>query len=198
MDRRVRRTRNRLHDALVSLIHEKSYHSIVVDEILTRADVGRSAFYAHFPNKQALLTSGIETILHATPPRELPATVGPSGKALWFSLPFFEHVGQCRHVSTSTMTRGGRTIIHQHLRQILTGQVRDELMRTAPSKHAESKIPIQLLAEFIVGSFILVLTWWVESNSRLSAREADDVFLELVLPALRAEVQPDRPEQPRR
>ncbi len=91
---RVRKTRSRLHDALVSLIHEKSYPSIIVGEILERADVGRSAFYAHFRSKDALRTSGIDVILHATPPRRLPAGVGPFGKALWFSLPFFVHVDQ--------------------------------------------------------------------------------------------------------
>lgn len=91
---RVRKTRNRLYDALVSLIHEKSYPSIIVGEILERADVGRSAFYAHFRSKDALRTSGIDVILHATPPRRLPAGVGPFGKALWFSLPFFVHVDQ--------------------------------------------------------------------------------------------------------
>jgi hypothetical protein len=35
-----------------------------------------------------------------------------------------------------------------------------------------------------VTTFILVLNWWVESRSQLSAREADDVFLALVAPAL--------------
>ena len=58
-DARVRRTRHRLRDAIVSLIHEKSYPAIAVKEILERADVGRSAFYAHFSNKDALLASGI-------------------------------------------------------------------------------------------------------------------------------------------
>src|SRR5436190_11656675 len=48
-DARVRRTQRRLRDAIVSLIHEKSYSAIAVKEILMRADVGRSAFYAQ-PN----------------------------------------------------------------------------------------------------------------------------------------------------
>src|SRR5262249_46769955 len=76
-DARVRRTQRRLRDAIVSLIHEKSYPAIVVNEILERADVGRSAFYAHFPNKDALLASGIEQMLHAKAPRTLPPNMGP-------------------------------------------------------------------------------------------------------------------------
>jgi hypothetical protein len=51
-DRRVARTHKFLRDALHSLIAEKDYDSIVVKEILDRADVGRSAFYAHFRSPQ--------------------------------------------------------------------------------------------------------------------------------------------------
>src|SRR3954464_9498392 len=76
-DARVRRTRHRLRDAIVCLIHEKSYPAIAVKEILERADVGRSAFYAHFSNKDALLASGIEQMLHATAPRAVPKTLEP-------------------------------------------------------------------------------------------------------------------------
>src|SRR5215813_13168956 len=114
-DARVRRTQRRLREAIVSLIHEKSYPAIVVDEILERADVGRSAFYAHFPNKDALLTSGIEQMLHATPPRALPFSVGRFGNALKFSFPVFDYIGRCRHAAETKMGIKGRHIVHQHL-----------------------------------------------------------------------------------
>ncbi len=41
-DRRVRRTRESLHKALISLALEKHYDSITVQEVLNRADVGLS------------------------------------------------------------------------------------------------------------------------------------------------------------
>jgi hypothetical protein len=47
-----------------------------------------------------------------------------------------------------------------------------------------SAIPADLAVEYIVTTFILVLNWWVESRSPLSAREVDDVFLALVVLAL--------------
>src|SRR5215471_19459582 len=57
-DRRVQRTRRLLHKALMSCILEKKYESITVQEILDRADVGRSTFYTHFRDKDELLVSG--------------------------------------------------------------------------------------------------------------------------------------------
>ena len=59
-DRRVHRTRRLLHKALMSLILEKKYEFITVQEVLDRADVGRSTFYMHFQDKDDLLFSGFQ------------------------------------------------------------------------------------------------------------------------------------------
>src|SRR5712664_3203059 len=67
-DRRVRRTRESLHKALISLALEKHYDSITVQEVLDRADVGRSTFYTHFQSLDELLISGTQELrrtLHA-------------------------------------------------------------------------------------------------------------------------------------
>ena len=183
-DARVRRTQRRLHEAIVSLIHEKSYPTIVVDEILERADVGRSAFYAHFPNKDALLARGIEHMLHATTPRTLPPSVGRFGAALRFSFPVFEYIGQRRHAADAKMGRSGRHIVHQHLHRVLAEHVRDEVGQVLQRSDGRAAIQADLATEYIATTFILVLNWWVESRSDLLAREVDDLFLALVVPAL--------------
>src|SRR5436190_13555719 len=60
VDRRVQRTRQLLHAALMSLIQEKGFESLSVQDIIDRANVGRATFYAHFDSKEDLLASGIE------------------------------------------------------------------------------------------------------------------------------------------
>jgi AcrR family transcriptional regulator len=187
-DARVRRTQRRLREAIVSLIHEKSYPAIVVNDILERAHVGRSAFYAHFPNKDALLASGIEQMLHATAPRTLPPSVGRFGDALRFTYPVFEYIGQCRHAAEAKMGRRGRHIVHQHLHRVLVEHIRDDVGEAVQRADGRAAIPGDLATEYIVTTFVLVLNWWLESRSRLSAREVDDVFLALVVPALTSAV----------
>ena len=54
-DRRVRRTRAALRDAFLALVSEKGYEKITIQDILDRADVGRSTFYVHYRDKEALL-----------------------------------------------------------------------------------------------------------------------------------------------
>lgn len=51
MDRRVRRTRELLWRSLVGLILERGYDKVSVQDILDRADIGRSTFYAHYQTK---------------------------------------------------------------------------------------------------------------------------------------------------
>src|SRR5512134_4002531 len=55
MDRRIQRTRQSLHTALLELIKEKGYDSISIEEITDRANVGRATFYLHYKDKEDLL-----------------------------------------------------------------------------------------------------------------------------------------------
>ncbi|MFC9557628.1 TetR/AcrR family transcriptional regulator [Rhodococcus sp. NPDC056960] len=51
----MRRTKGLLHRALIELLLEKGYSRTTVQDILDRADVGRSTFYSHYRDKDDLL-----------------------------------------------------------------------------------------------------------------------------------------------
>ena len=57
IDPRVTRTQKLIRDALNSLIEEKSFEAISVQDIAERATVNRATFYAHFTDKFALLNT---------------------------------------------------------------------------------------------------------------------------------------------
>ena len=59
LDPRVKRTRIMLEQALMELVKEKGFQAVTVQDITERAGVNRATFYAHFPDKYALLDHNI-------------------------------------------------------------------------------------------------------------------------------------------
>ena len=184
LDRRVRRTRRRLHEALASLIHEKSYDDIAVKEILGRADVGRSTFYAHFRDKDALLGSGVRDMLRAggtPPPRR---SVRPADHVLRFSLALFEHIAQSRDANPATVPEH-LTVVHDRLERGLAEFLFDELARIGPrGLHADPDVPLELLAQHVAATFLVVLRWWLARRDPVPVQTANALFRSLVHPAL--------------
>src|SRR6266852_6003067 len=62
-DPRKRRTKSRLSEALVELVKEKPFDDISVQNVIDRAEVGRSTFYTHFRDKEDLFQKDWERFL---------------------------------------------------------------------------------------------------------------------------------------
>src|SRR5262245_65803380 len=62
-DRRIQRTQHNLTHALVDLVTEKRFADITVQNLIDRADVGRSTFYSHFRDKEDLFQKNWEEFL---------------------------------------------------------------------------------------------------------------------------------------
>jgi AcrR family transcriptional regulator len=184
-DRRVQRTQGLLRGALASLIHEKAYDAIVVKEILARANVGRSTFYAHFRDKDELLVSGINEMLRAS---ETVSAAGPASRhdrILRFSLPVFEHIERHRGAGDARVDAQRQAVVHEHLQRVLAELVAADLEQGG-QRRAESGrgMPPDLLAQHVASTFMLVLDWWVERRDPLPATRANELFRALVLPTL--------------
>jgi len=59
LDPRVKRTRNLILGSFESLLAEKEFESISVQDVTDKAEINRTTFYAHFPDKYALLDYSI-------------------------------------------------------------------------------------------------------------------------------------------
>ena len=62
-DVRARQTRRLLLETFARLASEQRYDSIATSELVAAAGVGRSTFYEHFADKDALLLAALEPVL---------------------------------------------------------------------------------------------------------------------------------------
>jgi AcrR family transcriptional regulator len=185
MDRRVRKTQRSLHEALIALIREKDYDDIAVQDILNRANVGRSTFYTHYRDKDELLTTGIQEMVRAVPSAPRTPFTSKRDQLTWFSLPILEHHDQHRRTGEARMGRKARVVLHEHLRRVIAELLRDEFRKSATaSPKTAALMPTDLLVQYISSTFILVLNWWLETRSTLRATEVNRLFCSLIAPAL--------------
>ena len=187
-DRRVQRTRRLLHKALMSLILEKKYESITVQEILDRADVGRSTFYLHYQDKDELLVNGFEYLQHFLESLD-GATAAAPGKSyeriIGFSLAMFEHAYEYRRVNRALLGSGAETVARRRIHSILLAIVQRELKQELQTRK-RSNLPVspELLADFLVSTYTSVLSSWLNSRNPVPAKDIDVAYRHLVLPCL--------------
>ena len=189
LDRRVRRTQKSLHEALIALLLEKNYDAITVQEVLDRADVGRSTFYAHFQSKDELLISGMDGLrstLNAAI-REGRTSAKRHESLLGFSRAMFDHVNEYRPVYYALVRTQVFPLVRQHLlgllSELIERECRAELVKLKKSK---AEVPIELFISHLSTTFFTVLTWWLDKRVRASTADLDQYFRALVLPALQA------------
>lgn len=197
MDRRVARTRNLLQDALLALIVEKGYDAITVQDILDKADVGRSTFYAHFLDKQDLLLSGLEQLKRVLAEQQQAALKSSSTGAartgsgamntnpLAFSLPMLHHVKSHHRLYKAFVGRQSGTMVMLHMQRMLADLARDEIAARVPRK-ALAHMPMEAVVRATVGTYFALLVWWMDHKMPCSAEELDAMFQKLALPGLTA------------
>jgi AcrR family transcriptional regulator len=178
MDRRVARTRNALHDALMSLVLKKGYDTVTIQDIIDEADVGRSTFYSHYGGKDELLRDGFRRLraeLGTAQAASRRAGAKNARKPLSFSLALFEHAAGYKRVYRALLGGRGSTIVLHEIRRVLA-----DLVLKEPGYGAGESVPADLRVQFVVGSLLTVLTWWLEKSPGRTPAEADTLFRRLV------------------
>lgn len=187
-DRRVRRTRKALHQALISLSLEKNYDTITVQEVLDRADVGRSTFYAHFQSKDELLMSGIDELRStlSAAMQQARTSARRTENLIAFSRPMFEHVNEFRPVYYALARTQVFPLVRKQLVTLLNELIEKECRTELLNLKKSSGLPIELFVSQLSATFFTVLSWWLDRRIRISTAELDQHFRSLVVPTVNA------------
>ena len=189
MDRRVRRTRELLRAALLAAILEKGYERVTVQDIIDRADVGRSTFYAHFRDKEDLLFYGLEELRTAFAAAAEDPARSPT-------LQVFEHFWGHQEVWQAMAGRRGAEVFLRYLHGLLADLLRGHLRTRLPPGETpgETQVPLEAVVEFATSTLIGLGThWWTEQDKPPSPREMDQLYRRLTEPGIRAGLRPRTP-----
>lgn len=179
MDRRTRRTRKAIFGAFEELLAEESYASITAGQIIERADVGRTTFYAHFQTKDDLLVQLCDDLFAHVSAR-------PAGE-------------EGHDFSGSSSLKDELTHVFYHLREqaerlgplfrgpssMLFWSAFESSFGEFVRAHAEELggwgrgIPEELGLRFLTSSYIEVAKWWFETGLASTPEETCALFLAL-------------------
>lgn len=160
-DRRTQKTRKLLSEAFRTLMAEKSYEAITVQEIIDRANVGRSTFYSHYESKEHLLVGQepIERLLIELGKRDIDS----SGQARINLLALYQHVKDHAGLAKAAMGKESGNIILKCFRDNLYFRIVEQYEGLYSGKPTEHTMFL-LTAEAAASAMIRLLESWIDKN----------------------------------
>jgi AcrR family transcriptional regulator len=184
LDRRTLKTRQAIHEALFSLMQEKKYNKITIQDIIDRANVGRSTFYSHYTTKDELLLSSVEHILEMLN-QYVKSYVDNNAERLDL-IPvagIFEHIKENSRIITGLMKGEGAELFFEKVQSYWNSNIEEYLRLKIPAGK-EPKVPVEILANHISSTLINLLIWWLNSRMSYTPLQMNQYFQELINPCM--------------
>jgi AcrR family transcriptional regulator len=176
-DQRVRRTRDRLGDALVDLLLQKPFDDITVQDVLDGAGVSRSTFYTHYRDKNDLFLSDAEEFFEGM--ATALSRFGDKSERVAPVRELFAHVGEARPFYNALVESGRMHDVIQ-LGQEHFARGIEQRLNEMPRARPIPPDRRDAIAHGLAGSLFSLLTWWVQRGMASSPEEMDKLFHRLV------------------
>lgn len=176
-DRRVRRTRDRLGDALVTLVQQKPFDEITVKELLEVAQVGRSTFYAHFRDKDDLFLSDVDEFLDLmanalSREKDRSDRIAPVAE-------LYAHVAEMHRLHAALVASGRihdfLELAREHFARGIERRLGEHPRGRALKGHHRGA-----LAHALAGALLSMMSWWIERGTPIPPERMDELYHRLV------------------
>ena len=168
---------------MVELVKEKRFDDIAVQNVIDRADVGRSTFYSHFRDKEDLFEQQWEGFLDFLAQQ---IDWDKAGQGSFIPVTFlFGHLqgaqsfykGLVRSRMTDSIFKSGVSYLSQKIESALAARLRGK---------PATAIPIPILSHYLASELFTLLQWWLDQKMPYSAEHMDKIFHDLVNPTFRS------------
>jgi len=161
LDKRTARTRNALSNAFADLVMSKSYDSISVNEIIEKAEIGRSTFYQHYSSKDDILASSLQGPMSVIAKCTLPNTNTRKLEGV------MQHFWDKRQFARLILVGSSR----KRVIDVLNAENEQCLDKYYRSRNKRPRIPTSLAAAAISEAQITLVICWLTGKASCSLKD---------------------------
>ena len=186
MDRRQKKTREAIFKAFTALLEKESYGRITIQQIIDRADIGRTTFYAHFETKDALLNALCDElfghIIHdALDQRHTHGLYPEQEQEVSIFFHILAHLQENDRNILRLLSGESNELFLRYFRNGMQTVVEERILQGQPRR---SVLPTEFLVNHIAGSFIELVNWWIGGGMKYTPKELDEFFRIAVAPLI--------------
>lgn len=179
MDRRQQKTRKAVFGAFEELISKKKYEDITVQDIIDRADIGRTTFYAHFETKDSVLdalctdlfTHIFEEDLSEENTHDFSQSEHSENNMLTHIL---YHLKEDKSRYRRLFTGESGEIFWDRFK-IFFEKALDQQIQAGKWK-SQDTLPEDLYLKLYISSFVEIVKWWFEHSCKESPEQVVQYF----------------------
>jgi AcrR family transcriptional regulator len=185
LDPRIRRTRHLLQDALRRLLEEKEFDKVTIQDITEAATLNRATFYAHYPDKFALLGELIRVnFLELFAQRNVRFDGSCSSAFQSIILAVCDYLAEVQKSHSSNQHQ-----FEPFVEATVIDQIRQILLEGFRSHPAERPISPEIIAATASWAIYGAVKQWLNTPDRVPAEQFAGVAADLVQPIVMAGVE---------
>lgn len=178
---------------MVDLVAQRSFDDFTVQELIERADVGRSTFYSHFRGKDDLFRTSWEGFIRLLADKiDWPK----AGMGSFMPVTFlFDHLKGVQPFYRGLMRSGKTDALFKTGIDQLSEKIAAALQTRAKGSSA---IPVPILSNYLASELFMLLQWWLDERMPYPPQQMDEIYHRLVNPTVKAQLSQATQQEPNR
>ena len=186
VDRRINKTKAALKKSLHTLILEKGYDEISIQEITDHADLGRATFYLHYQDKDELfgdiLRDITDTYFQTLSPQEIHTNTLLDEKILEG---IFDYSKEYANLFNKLNDGKSGVVGFRLLTQIVRKEIAKKLQRSADDD-LMTLCKLTLTENYLAGATLTLVFWWLENNMPIPSKSMSQLLAKANLACIEA------------
>ena len=187
MDRRQLKTRDAIFEAFGYLLSKKSFSQITVQDIIDKANIGRTTFYAHFETKDKLLKElCIDMFTHvfsdSLSTEDTHDFSKDAGKPHTIITHILYHLLDNKRNIVGILTFESGELFYGFFKQFFNELTSKQLISGRTWK--EKEIPTDFIINHISSSFVGMVQWWLDNKLQQTPEQLSNYFMSVIEPIL--------------